>query len=81
MTATNLANIADTLTRNEILSSNELRALLGFRPVADPRADELRNKNLNASDEQMANPISTNDDPNVEPSKGSPLDQPLSNFQ
>lgn len=46
-----IADIADKFTRNEILSSNELRALIGFKPSDDPRADELRNKNLNqASD-------------------------------
>lgn len=44
-----LANIADKFTRNEILSSNEIRSVVGFRPVEDPRADELRNKNLNQS--------------------------------
>lgn len=42
-----LADIADKFTRNEILSSNELRAIIGFKPVDDPAADELRNKNLN----------------------------------
>lgn len=47
-----LAEIADKLTRNEILSSNELRAEIGYRPVDDPRADELRNKNLNADRNQ-----------------------------
>ena len=61
MTATNLANIADTLTRNEILSSNELRAILGFKPVSDERADELRNKNLNVTEEQLENPITTDE--------------------
>jgi len=44
-----LASAADRFTRNEILSSNEIRSLIGFRPSDDPRADELRNKNLNAS--------------------------------
>ena len=44
-----IANIADKFTRNEILSSNEIRSVVGFRPVEDPRADELRNKNLNQS--------------------------------
>lgn len=47
--ATELANIADKFTRNEILSSNEVRSLIGYKPSDDPRADELRNKNLNAS--------------------------------
>lgn len=44
-----LADVADKFTRNEILSSNEIRAILGLRPSKDPKADELRNKNLNAS--------------------------------
>lgn len=43
-----LASIADKFTRNEILSSNEVRAIIGYKPVDDPRADELRNKNLNS---------------------------------
>ena len=50
--ATELANIADKFTRNEILSSNEIRAIIGYKPSEDPKADELRNKNLNASKEQ-----------------------------
>ena len=44
-----LASIADKFTRNEILSSNEFRGVIGYKPVEDPRADELRNKNLNES--------------------------------
>lgn len=47
-----LAEIADKFTRNEILSSNEVRAIIGFKPVDDPKADELRNKNLNESEGQ-----------------------------
>lgn len=43
-----LADIADKFTRNEILSSNDVRSIIGFRPSTDPKADELRNKNLNA---------------------------------
>lgn len=46
----NLADIADKFTRNEILSSNEVRAVVGYKPSADPKADELRNKNLNQSE-------------------------------
>jgi GNAT superfamily N-acetyltransferase len=45
---TDLANIADKFTRNEILSSNEVRGIVGFKPSDDPKADELRNKNINA---------------------------------
>jgi hypothetical protein len=48
-----IADIADKFTRNEILSSNEVRGLVGFKPVADPRADELRNKNLNQSKQDV----------------------------
>lgn len=48
-----IADIADKFTRNEILSSNEVRGLVGFKPVADPRADELRNKNLNQSNQDL----------------------------
>ena len=51
---TSIAEIADKLTRNEILSSNEVRGLIGFKPSKDPRADELRNKNLNQSSDQQA---------------------------
>jgi hypothetical protein len=54
---TDLAEIADKFTRNEILSSNELRAIIGFKPSADPKADELRNKNLNKSTEEVEEPI------------------------
>jgi hypothetical protein len=49
-----LADIADKFTRNEILSSNEMRDIVGLKPSTDPKADELRNKNLNPTD----NPIS-----------------------
>lgn len=41
-----LAEIADKFTRNEVLSSNEVRAIIGFKPADDPKAEELRNKNL-----------------------------------
>ena len=41
-----IAEIADKFTRNEILSSNEVRQIVGIKPSKDPKADELRNKNL-----------------------------------
>ena len=41
-----LADLADKFTRNEILSSNEIRAIIGFKPSSDPRADQLINKNI-----------------------------------
>ena len=45
-----IAEIADKFTRNEIMSSNEIRQIIGMKPVDDERANELRNKNLNASE-------------------------------
>lgn len=42
-----LAEIADKFTRNEILTSNEFRQIIGRKPSKDPSADELRNSNLN----------------------------------
>lgn len=41
-----LANLANALTRNEIVTSNEIRQILGMKPSSNPTADELRNKNL-----------------------------------
>lgn len=55
----NIADIADKFTRNEILSSNEVRGIIGFRPVNDERADELRNKNINQSADAQTGPIAT----------------------
>lgn len=46
----NLADIADKFTRNEIISSNEMRGIIGLKPSNDPKADELRNKNLNEAE-------------------------------
>lgn len=47
-----IAEIADKLTRNEILSSNEVRQKIGMKPSKDPSADELRNKNLSRPNEE-----------------------------
>ena len=49
-----LADIADKFTRNCVMTSNELRAEIGYKPVDDPKADMLINKNLNMSDEETA---------------------------
>ena len=49
-----LAEISDKLTRNEIASSNEIRQIIGWKPSDEPGADELRNKNLNQSKEELA---------------------------
>lgn len=51
----NIADIADKFTRNEVLTSNEIRQIIGFKPSSDPKADELRNSNLNHPDENGKN--------------------------
>lgn len=48
-----LAEISDKLTRNEIASANEIRQVIGWKPSDDPRADQLRNSNLNHPDEEQ----------------------------
>lgn len=52
-----IADIGDKFTRNEISSSNEMRSAIGLPPSNDPKADELRNKNLNQTEEQFSNPV------------------------
>ena len=47
-----IAEIADKFTRNEIATSNEIRQIIGWKPSKDPSADELRNKNLNQTAEE-----------------------------
>lgn len=51
-----IAEIADTFTRNEILSPNELRSIIGFKPVDNAQADELRNRNINQNSDSMPSP-------------------------
>lgn len=46
-----LAEIADKFTRNEIMTSNEIRQIVGMKPSDDPKADELRNSNISQSKE------------------------------
>lgn len=49
-----LAEIADRLLRNQILTSNEFRSVIGYKPVDDPEADKLRNPNLNEKNNEVA---------------------------
>lgn len=49
-----LADMADKLTRNEILTSNEVRQIIGIKPAGDPGADELRNKNISKSKDEVS---------------------------
>lgn len=60
-----LAELADKMTRNEIMTSNEFRAIMGYRPSDDPAADELRNKNLNQEAGVMPEDPSMMEDPNT----------------
>ena len=61
-----LAEIADKFTRNEIMTSNEIRQIIGMKPSDDPNADELRNKNLSAPSENTTQKTEeTNDEEQV----------------
>lgn len=57
-----MADIADKFTRNEILSSNEVRQIIGFKPSNQEGADELRNKNINQKAEDVNAPKEENPD-------------------
>lgn len=82
-----IADIADKFTRNEILSSNELRQIIGFKPVDSQQADELRNKNLNATEGQsftttqgdsvVEMPLQDEAQPTATPSSGKKLVEEL----
>lgn len=48
-----IAEIGDKMTRNEIMTSNEIRQVIGLQPSSDPGADELRNKNLSQSKDEL----------------------------
>lgn len=49
-----IAEIADKFTRNEILTKNEFRSIIGRKPSDDPKADELRNSNINHPEDKIA---------------------------
>lgn len=61
-----LADMSDKFTRNEILTPNEVRSLIGWKPAADPNADVLRNRNISQSSEEAANNIPLNEYENEE---------------
>lgn len=54
----NIAEIADKFTRNEIMTSNEIRGAIGMKPSSDPKADKLINSNLNQADNGENIPLS-----------------------
>lgn len=84
----NIAEIADKFTRNEILTSNEIRQIIGFKPAEDPKADQLVNSNIaqpGAEGEMMpmedpnaAVPVEDVEDPNTSSSTGDVFDIPVS---
>ena len=55
-----IAEIADKFTRNEILTSNEIRQIIGIKPSSDPKADRLKNSNISRPDDKdvQSDPIS-----------------------
>lgn len=57
-----IAEIADKFTRNEIMTSNEIRQVIGLKPSVDPKADELRNSNMPHPDDESAPPESDEKD-------------------
>lgn len=61
-----ISEIADKFTRNEIMTSNEIRQIIGLRPSDDPKADELRNKNLNQSAEDISDEEASDEGPQQE---------------
>lgn len=73
-----LAEIAERFTRNEIVSSNEFRAVLGFQPVDDQRADQLLNKNINPVADD---PNATIPDASMPPGESTEAMAPGDNFQ
>lgn len=75
----NIAEIADKFTRNEIMTSNEIRQVIGMKPSDDPKADQLINSNLNHTPEEEMVPM--DEETNVEgaPDTGESLgDIPIS---
>lgn len=57
-----LAELSDKLTRNEIMTSNEIRVRMGLKPSEDPRADQLINANLNHPEEEVKNRPATDEE-------------------
>ena len=71
-----MADLADKFTRNEILTSNEVRQIVGMLPSQDPSADELRNKNISAAEGEEHLDINGNPIGNAPAEEGS-LAQPM----
>ena len=72
---TSVAEMADKFTRNEIMTSNEIRQLVGFKPSDDPNADELRNKNLSQSKQMLEAKANSDKAPEKEDKKEESKDE------
>ena len=61
-----IAEIADKFTRNEIMTSNEIRQIIGMKPSDDPKADKLLNSNINHPEEEQNNKDEDSNETNLE---------------
>lgn len=61
-----LAEMSDKLTRNEIMSSNEIRGVIGLKPSDDPKADELRNSNINHPEDSKKETVNVEEEINID---------------
>lgn len=78
-----IAEIADKFTRNEILTSNEIRQIIGMKPSDDPKADELRNSNIaQSAEEQMPTEEMPEEEmyPEEEYEQEDPMETPISDL-
>lgn len=66
MPAGAIAEASDKLTRNEIVSPNEIRQMIGRKPSADEKANELRNRNISASNDQKFATAETESTPSIQ---------------
>ena len=69
----NIAEIADKFTRNEILTSNEIRQIIGMKPSDDPKADQLINSNISQPNRDRPAEQGPNEGPSL-------ADTPISNL-
>lgn len=76
-----IANIADTFTRNEILTSNEVRQIIGMKPSVDPKADQLVNSNLNHPELEEGQIAEEDLSEDVSSENTSLADIPITDFQ
>lgn len=66
----NIAEIVDKFTRNEILTSNEIRQIIGFKPSDDPKVDQLVNSNISQPTEQTKTMQEDGSDESLQKHKG-----------